>query len=101
VSIAVVYHGVELVLRVELLIAASLQRRPNVDKSVALDLELAVRVSGVGDGRRSDATECSGERLEVLGLALAVRKVRGRGREDHSEESGKDGGGLHLGSVVG
>jgi hypothetical protein len=54
----------------------------------------------VGNGRRSDTTECSSERLEVLDLTLGVRKLRGRGREGDSEKSGNDGGGLHLESVV-
>lgn len=76
----------EIILRVELLIAASLQGSANVHKSVTLHLKLAVGVSRVGDGRRRNATKGSSEGLEILSLAPGVRHS---GSRKYDSEKGR------------
>lgn len=83
--------------RVELLVAAALERGAEVHERVALDLELAVWVARVGDGRRGDAGERAREGLEVALARGEVGVDGGRGRgESGGHEGGKNEGGLHC-----
>jgi hypothetical protein len=84
---------------IELLVAAPRQRSPNVPKGVSFDLELAVGDTGVGYGGSGDATECTGEGLEVgAGLAASGGGEGGRA-ESGGDEGGNDESGLHFDST--
>jgi hypothetical protein len=82
--------------RIELLIAAPLQRSPDVHKGVILDLELAIGDSRIHNRGGSDTAQCSSKGLEVASSLTALWRRDGR-TENCGEEGGDDNRGLHFG----
>lgn len=73
--------------RIELLIAASLQRSTQVHKRVALDLEGTLHVSRVNDGGGRNAAEGTGERLGIGGAEVEDSRTGKGGEEEDKERS--------------